>query len=359
MNKLSFSFRSIAKPAVSAVLSLSLLAPLQVNAQSSEVANAQAESDTGLVVTRGFNVTEDTQSAQLQKWVYTAQDQRQSDEERAEALRQLARYPNQNSLVAVVRGLRDSSAAVREAAVIGAEPYQFEHRWRMISPLLNDPVFQVKLAATTSLIRDFGNMSPEQQAMMENPTSALIQHLSEQEDKGMQLLLADVYRWHQEFGRASRIYQRLLADNQTDPQIWLSMADNQRALGLDSDALVTLEQAIERLPNEANLHYSKALTLVRLEQKNVAAKAMQRAASLAKTNSYFWYLSGVLQEPVNLDAAISAFEQAYLISGAPEQLYAVCDIYIRNGHQKTDACLQELGKIAPEYVINELQSKRG
>ncbi|MCR9640000.1 hypothetical protein NB496_04995, partial [Vibrio alginolyticus] len=54
-----------------------------------------------------------------------------------------------------------------------------------------------------------------------------------------------------------------------------------------------------------------------------------------------------------------AFEQAYLISGAPEQLYAVCDIYVRYGNPKTDDCLTELTKVAPDYVIEELNQKKG
>ena len=96
---------------------------------------------------------------------------------------------------------------------------------------------------------------------------------------------------------------------------------------------------------------------MRLEQKIKAADAIEIAAKMAETNSYFWYLNGVLQESVNIDKSVKSFEQAYLISGAPEQLYAVCDIYVRTKNDKTEACLDELGKIAPDYVIAELKTK--
>ena len=85
---------------------------------------------------------------------------------------------------------------------------------------------------------------------------------------------------------------------------------------------------------------------------------MEQAAELAGTNSYFWYLNGVLQEPLDLDKATGSFELAYRISGAPEQLYAVCDIYLRHAHPKSDACMSELGKIAPPEVLAELNGKR-
>nr|WP_261858639.1 hypothetical protein [Photobacterium sanguinicancri] len=320
---------------------------------------------------------------QVQQWVYTVQDKRQSDQVRANALRQLAPYPSQNSLVAVVRGLQDDSEAVREAAVIAAEPYQFTNRWRMLEPLLTDPNQQVRVTATTNLIRDFGNMSPKQQHTIESAYQELVVFLSAQanvkdhiqediqEDieestsENVQLnlksalLLADVYRWHQEWDKAQSLYETLLKANPKNAQVWLSVADNLRAQGKDEQALVALDKAIVLQPNESNLYYSQALTLVRLEQKAKAADAIEIAANMAQTNSYFWYLNGVLQEPLDIDKSVKSFEQAYLISGAPEQLYAVCDIYVRTANDKTEQCLDELGKIAPDYVIAQLKAKIG
>lgn len=325
-------------------------------------------------------------SEQVQQWVYTAQDKRQSDQARANALRQLAPYPSQNSLVAVVRGLQDDNAIVREAAVIAAEPYQFANRWRMLAPLLTDPSQQVRVTATTNLIRDFGNMSPAQQGTIETAYQELVVFLSAQANVSSTtfdtvpempsdivrgagsvnpdslnlksaLLLADVYRWHQEWDKAQVLYDSLITAEPNNAQVWLSLSDNLRAQGKDKQALEALDKAIERQPKEANLYYSKSLTLVRLEQKIKAADAIEIAAKMAETNSYFWYLNGVLQESVNIDKSVKSFEQAYLISGAPEQLYAVCDIYVRTKNDKTEACLDELGKIAPDYVIAELKTK--
>ena len=144
-----------------------------------------------------------------------------------------------------------------------------------------------------------------------------------------------------------------------NPQIWLSLADNYRAQQRDADAVKTLDSAIKLHPDNASLHYSKALTLVRLDEKKNAATEIEKAANMAKDNSYYWYLNGVLQEEYNLDKSVKSFEQAYLISGAPEQLYAVCDIYVRYDNPKTDECLGELEKVAPSYVIDQLKEKKG
>jgi len=297
-------------------------------------------------------------AAQLQQWAYNAQDISLPAVERAEALRQLAAYPNQNSLVAVARSLRDEHALVREAAVMAGDPYQFAYRWRLLSPLLADSSAEVRRAATLNLARDYGAMDEGQLSAIRQPLAEVSEYLARQQDRAQQLLQADLYRWTRQWAKAQAGYEQLLANQPDNHRIWLGLSDNLRAQQRDAEALALLDKGILALPQNANLHYAKALTLVRLGQKNDAAAIMAQAAELAGNNSYFWYLNGVLQEPLDLDSAIGSFELAYRISGAPEQLYAVCDIYLRHDHPKSDACMSELGKIAPPEVLAELNGKR-
>jgi tetratricopeptide (TPR) repeat protein len=293
-----------------------------------------------------------------QQLAYTAQNKNESTEKRAEALRQLARYPNQNSLVAVARGLKDPAPMIREAAVIGSDLYQFKHRWQIVSPLLTDSELSVRMAATANLLREYNQMSASQQAQIEAPYQEVTAYLTKQQDSASQLLLADVYRWHGEWSDADIIYQELVKIAPDNSQIWLNLSDNYRAQNQDDQALLILDKAIVQLPKEASLYYSKALTQARLSQKKQAAQSIQAAADLAENNSYYWYLNGVLHEDIDLKTATESFEQAYLISGSPEQLYAVCDIYVRYGNDKAEACLEELAKVAPDYVIAQLKEKQ-
>ncbi|MGR5207577.1 tetratricopeptide repeat protein [Vibrio sp. PNB23_22_7] len=293
------------------------------------------------------------------KLSYQAQDIKQPTENRIQALHELANYPSQNALVAVARSLQDQDPAIRKAAVVGAEPYNIEHRWRMIEPLLSDSEPMVRITAATNLVRDFSNVSSKQQQALAAPISELISFLQAKQDNDSKLLLADVYRWHYEWEKADKLYQALITQAPDNLQIWLSLADNYRAQQRDAEAVNTLDTAIKLHPDNATLHYSKALTLVRLDDKENAASEIEKAANMAKDNSYFWYLNGVLQEDYNLGKSVKSFEQAYLISGAPEQLYAVCDIYVRYDNLKTDECLDELKKVAPSYVIDQLKEKKG
>ncbi|EGQ8232232.1 tetratricopeptide repeat protein [Vibrio parahaemolyticus] len=294
----------------------------------------------------------------ISKLAYQAQDQKLPTEQRVQALRELGNYPNQNALVAVARGLQDKDPVIREAAIVGAQPYAIENRWRMVEPLLKDESSSVRIAAALNLVRDYSVLTEAQRPVIEKPVDELIASLKSGTDNNTQLLLADVYRWHENWKQADDIYQALLSKMPENPDVWLNLADNYRAQQREQEAIDTLDKAIERLPDNAALHYSKSLTLVRLNDKEQAANEIEKAANMAKNNSYFWYLNGVLQEEFSVDKAVKSFEQAYLISGAPEQLYAVCDIYIRYDNPKTDECLTELEKVAPSYVIDQLKQKR-
>ncbi|WP_218752009.1 tetratricopeptide repeat protein [Vibrio parahaemolyticus] len=308
--------------------------------------------------TAAEQVQQPTPQQVISTLAYQAQDQKLPTEQRVQALRELGNYPNQNALVAVARGLQDKDAAIREAAIVGAQPYAIENRWRMVEPLLKDESSSVRIAAALNLVRDYSVLTEAQRPAIEKPVDELLASLKSGTDNNTQLLLADVYRWHENWKQADDIYQALLSKMPENPDVWLNLADNYRAQQREQEAIDTLDKAIERLPDNAALHYSKSLTLVRLNDKEQAANEIEKAANMAKNNSYFWYLNGVLQEEFSVDKAVKSFEQAYLISGAPEQLYAVCDIYIRYDNPKTDECLTELEKVAPSYVIDQLKQKR-
>ncbi|GAL17325.1 TPR repeat protein [Vibrio maritimus] len=327
-----------------------------VVASMSQVALATDTQQQTVTATTTQNQAESTEQ-RIQKLSYTAQNQNESAERRVDALHELSQYPNQNALVAVTRSLKDANADVREAAIVGAKPYQFEYRWKLVSPLLSDPEQSVQVAAVVSLIPDFSTMTESQQQAINKNYLMAIEYLSKQSGKRSQLLLADVYRWHKEWDKAEALYQTLLADPSLSTQASLSLSDNYRAQSQDQKALDVLNTAIEQNAKSGQLQYAKALTLVRMDEKAQAAVAIEKATILAPGNSYYWYLNGVLQEPLDVEKATDSFEKAYLISGAPEQLYAVCDIYVRHDHPKADVCLEELGNVAPPYVIEQLKAQ--
>lgn len=317
-----------------------------------------APNQTNAVAPSPFMPQVETQAINPVQLAYNAQDTRLDDEERAMALMALASYPSENALVAVARGLKDESAVIRHGAIVGSQVYPIEHRWRMVSPLLTDAEQIVRVRASANLVQDFNALSQSQREQLSESLKELETSLAEQNDPESLLLLANVYRWTERWTLAEPIYVNLVENDQYSTELWLAYADNYRAQQLNDKAIAILDQALELNPEAAALYYSKSLALVRTDERKQAAKDMDIAANLAKDNSYYWYLNGVLQEALDIEKSTQSFETAYLISGAPEQLYALCDIYIRYDHDKSGPCMDELSQVAPSYVIDELRSKQ-
>ncbi|MDR9826778.1 hypothetical protein RCJ22_14290 [Vibrio sp. FNV 38] len=297
------------------------------------------------------------QAPDMAQLAYQAQDTRESIESRKEALRALGQQPSQNGLVAVARALKDENAALREAAIIGTAPYQLPHRWKMLEPLLSDEVNSVRLSATASLISDYHQFEPTQKEAIAKPLSELLAFLPTQDDFVSQLMYADILRWTGDHKNAEKHYLVLQKAHPQEPQVWLNLSDNYRAQAQDEAAISLLQKAIDIMPDNGDLYYAKSLALVRLEHRTIAAEDMHKAANLAQTNSYYWYLDGVLQEPLDLELSIASFEQAYMLSGSSEHLYAVCDIYVRNAHKNSEVCLDALAQRAPATVIEQLKAQ--
>lgn len=68
-----------------------------------------------------------------------------------------------------------------------------------------------------------------------------------------------------------------------NPDVWLNLADNYRAQQREQEAIDTLDKAIERLPDNAALHYSKSLTLVRLNDKSKPQMKSKKRLTWRKT----------------------------------------------------------------------------
>ncbi len=328
-------------------------------ASSSLYAKEASNTDTATNMNSGEGIIAQTVTPKTSsEWSYIAQDTNKSEKERIVALEALSTSPSQNALVAVVRGLKDPSARIREAAIVAAKPYQLEHRWRLVAPLLVDEDQTVRITAAANLVRDHASLTNEEQKQLSPALAELESYLEVQPDLASELLLADINRWQKQWDKAGDLYHHVLSEDKKNVQAWLNLADNYRGQGKDKQAINVLDQAMMTLPANPAFHYSKSLALVRLEQKQQAAKEIQIAADLAVDNSYYWYLNGVLQEEIDVVNSTMSFEKAYQISGDPVQLYAVCDMYIRYENTKADQCLEKLAKIAPPTVIKQLEAKR-
>ena len=288
---------------------------------------------------------------------YIAQDKSNSRSERIEALDQLASFPSQSALIAVARGLKDNHHDIREASVRATAPYQLTHRWRLLSPLMDDLVLDVRMAVAENLVVDYVEMNAVQRRQFDPLFDDWASTLILEDSEASMMALAQGYLYIRDYDVARNVYGKLIEGSEGGVDAWIGIAESYRLNQQDEQALTVLNDALIAYPNEPSLLYAKSLTLVRLNKPNQAAQSMNSAAKIAKTNSQYWYVNGVLQEAYDKQLALSSLKKAYQISGQPEQLYAVCDFKIRHSDNKAEVCLMQLEKIAPPHVVANLRSR--
>lgn len=292
-----------------------------------------------------------------QQLSYIAQDKSNDRAERIDALEKLASLPSQSALIAIARGLKDNHHDIREASVRASEPYQLTHRWRLLSPLMDDLVVDVRMAVAESLVVDYTEMNAVQRQQFDPLFDDWASTLILQDSEASLMTLAGGYLHIGDYQAARNVYDQLLDRSEGGVDAWIGIAESYRLDKQDKDSLIALNSALAVFPEEPSLLYAKSLTLVRLGQPEPAAQSMQRAAMLAKDNSQYWYVNGVLQEEFDQKLALNSLKKAYQISGEPEQLYAVCDFKVRHLDNKAEVCVMQLEKIAPPHVIANLKSR--
>lgn len=288
---------------------------------------------------------------------YIAQDKNNKRSERIDALEQLSRSPSQSALIAIARGLKDNHHDIREVSVKASAPYQLTHRWRLLSPLMDDLVLDVRMAVAENLVVDYAQMNAVQRQqfdpLFDDWASTLILENTEES----MMALAEGYLHIGDYMAARDVYGKMLKRSKGGVDAWIGIAESYRLNKQDAEALTVLNDALATYLNEPRLLYAKSLTLVRLQRPKQAAQSMNSAAIAAENNSQYWYVNGVLQEAYDQKLALESLKKAYQISGQPEQLYAVCDFKIRHLDNKAEVCVMQLEKIAPPHVVANLRSR--
>ncbi|MFA0514403.1 tetratricopeptide repeat protein [Vibrio breoganii] len=288
---------------------------------------------------------------------YIAQDKNNERSERINALEQLTSFPSQSALIAIARGLKDNHHDIREASVKASAPYQLTHRWRLLSPLMDDLVLDVRMAVAENLVVDYAELNAVQRQQFDPLFDDWASTLILEDTQESMMALAHGYLHICDYKAARDVYGKLIERSEGGVDAWIGIAESYRLNKQDDEALTVLNDGLVAFPNEPRLLYAKSLTLVRLDEPKLAAKNMDSAAKLAETNSQYWYVNGVLQEAYDQTLALDSLKKAYEISEQPEQLYAICDFKIRHSDNKAEVCVMQLEKIAPPHVVANLRSR--
>ena len=231
---------------------------------------------------------------------------------RATALEELARHLTPDALPAIEAGLGAADPLMRRAAIEALAPVDPGTRWPLVSPLLDDPVRTVRLAAAGALT----DVRPVQldEAGAAALAGAFEEYLASEMSNadraehwvnlaGFHLAQGDVAAMERDFAEARRRNPRFMP-------AYANQADMYRALGREEDAEHVLMMGLKALPDSPHLHFALALALVRAQRHDEALSELETAYGLGPEDARIGYVYAVaLDSAGRRDDAIRVWQE--------------------------------------------------
>ena len=213
---------------------------------------------------------------------------------RATAVSRLGAYSTPSAISAAEAVVADRNPLLRSAAVTALENAEPAERVRLLAPRLSDSILAVRIDAARSL-------SALEAQLPEADKPAFTKALQEYID--VQMFNADrpeswtnlgtLYAGRGDGARAADAFGRALALDSAFVPAWVNLADYLRATGNDAGAEAALRNGIRKSPDNASLHYSLGLTLIRQRQVPAAMAELKAAVQLAPADARIGFVYGV------------------------------------------------------------------
>ncbi|WP_334551922.1 multiheme c-type cytochrome [Vibrio scophthalmi] len=296
---------------------------------------------------------------------YSAQDASLAPIIRASALERMAGNQSQNTLISLARAVKHDNEMIRLGAIEGASGYEFGDQWKILSPLLSDPVLAVRTEAAAALVSGYLSMNAEQKAQLKPALEEYIEIQRFNADRGFgRVNLGNVHRQMGDSAQAERLYQQAIELEPYFENSYINLADLYRTQGDESKAREVLLSGLTAQPSSSIIPYSLGLSLLRSGDRAKANDYLAIAAKGAQTNAQYWYVYGLALEGSDVMAASQALNQAYQVGGNPQHLYAQCEVLARNRHsaavdEALKACLGTLAQVVPAEVVGQLRARLG
>lgn len=261
---------------------------------------------------------------------------------RASAVSLLERVLSQRAGGTVEQALRDLDPLVRRAAVALLPAWEPRERWRLGAPLLQDPMRTVRLGAVDALA----------EASVAVPLSTSERAVFDQavaEYRGVQAFNADrAEAWLNlgalearlgNFAAAESAYQRAIKVQPSFLPPYVNLADVYRAQSRDADGERVLRTALERSPDNADVHQALGLLLVRQRRLADAVTVLAKASELAPGNPHYAYVYAIaLDSTGQVAKALSVLEAAQRkFTGDRQIVGALAEFSARVGDQAAAA----------------------
>ncbi|HEY8008624.1 MAG TPA: multiheme c-type cytochrome [Methylocella sp.] len=232
-------------------------------------------------------------------------DQGQPAIARASALVLLAPHATPASESAIKAAITDPDPLVRAAVPRALPPAPASAMVKLFAPLLSDPVRAVRIETARALAGvDQRSMSPEQQtafaaAYLELFDTEMID--AERPEAHLNLGLLETRVGHPT--EAETQYRTALRLDQTFTPALVNLADLDRMRGLNQEGVELLRKAMAIDPNNADIHHSLGLALVRQHNYADAIPELRHASELAPGNARYAYVYAIALNSIGAGAS--------------------------------------------------------
>ncbi|RKF13722.1 deca-heme c-type cytochrome [Alginatibacterium sediminis] len=288
---------------------------------------------------------------------YQAQDINNAGIIRASALERIANYPSRNALVALSRAIRGDDELMRLASVAGSANYQPADRWRLLSPLLNDPVLVVRSETASVLAQDWRDLTNEQRDLLSPALDEYLAIARFNSDRAFgRVNTANVHLYKSELSAAEQAYKGAIMVEPYAALPYINLADLYRAMGDNQRSLSQLKTAIDLTIEDADLDFAYAMSLVRVKDYPNALQQLKNATERDPQNPQYWYTLGLLSRQLGDASGINALKQAYQTSQQPQYLYALCEAMIQDRMPNATTCVEQFATMGPANAVEQLKS---
>lgn len=214
---------------------------------------------------------------------------------RATALGALGAHLGPGSIQAVVNGLYAEDALERRAAVEALARLDRDTRWKLLVPLLADPVRGVRIAVAVAL-------SDVRVAELEAADRPRLQRVFDEYLAAERLNADRAEHWvnlagfHARQGmidESERAFGEALRRDPGYLPAYVNQADLLRTLDREADAERVLRAGIAARPNAASLHHALGLLMIRTGRTEAAMESLKTAYEFAPEAPRFGYVYGV------------------------------------------------------------------
>ncbi len=227
--------------------------------------------------------------------VKLAKDEKAPNIARATALVELQPYLDANTYGAAREGLQSSDPLIRLAAVELLGAADAATRWRMLSPLLNDEVRTIRIAAAEEVADAIpASITPQEKESFDKALAEYVAAQNFNADRPeSHLNLGNLFGKQGQAEKAAEEYKKAIELWPGFIPAYVNLADLSRATNHEDQSERWLLEAEKKAPGSASVVHSLGLLRTRQHRTAESLALLEKAMKLAPDNARYAYVYGV------------------------------------------------------------------